>query len=233
MEMVGVPLGALVLDVACGAGAAMLVAAEQAGPNGLVVGVDRASAMLDRARDAIRERGLFNAHLARLDANALAIRDRTFDRVLCNFALDALPSSALRELARVLRAGGRVGLTVSESWWWEDDERWDWHRQLLQTLGVRVNLEQRRFPTTTELAAVLTDYGFTGVTAITEEYPLLFADVGEWWSWAWSHGYRAILERMSPAELERYRAACFDQLRERPVQGRLQVFLTAATKSDP
>jgi hypothetical protein len=95
---------------------------------------------------------------------------------------------------------------------------------------MRVDLEPRRFPTTQHLVVVLTDHGFDGVSVAMESYELIFADVGEWWSWAWSHDYRHILERMSSSQLERYRVACFEHLQDRPVQGRLQVFLAVGTK---
>lgn len=78
---------------------------------------------------------------------------------------------------------------------------------------------------------MLTDHGFEGMSVAMESYDLVFADVGEWWSWAWSHGYRQILERMSSSQLERYRVACFEHLQHRPVQGRIQVFLAVGTKS--
>jgi ubiquinone/menaquinone biosynthesis C-methylase UbiE len=197
VDLVGIPEGSRVLNVACGAGAVLLAAVEQASPRGVVVGVDRAGAMVDRARGEITHRGVSNAVVACMDASALAFPDCVFDRVLCGFALNGLPTLALKEFSRVLRAQGRVGLTVSEGWWWEGDERWHWHRALLDALGMRVDLEPRRFPTTQHLVVVLTDHGFDGVSVAMESYELVFADVDEWWSWAWSHGYRHILERMS------------------------------------
>ena len=231
VDMVGIPERSRVLDVACGAGAVLLAAVDRVGPSGVVVGVDRAGAMLDRARGEITYRGVRNASVARMDASALACPARVFDTVLCGFALDGLPTPILREFARVLRAQGRVGLTVSEGWWWEGDARWQWHSALLEGLGMRVDLEPRRFPTTQHLVAVLTEHGFDGVSVAMECYDLVFADVREWWRWAWSHGYRHILERMSSSQLERYRDACFEHLQDRPVQGRLQVFLAVGTKS--
>jgi SAM-dependent methyltransferase len=176
-------------------------------------------------------RGISNAFVARMDVIALAFPERMFDTVLCGFALAGLPTPALRECSRVLRAQGRIGLTVSEGWWWEGDARWQWHSALLEALGIRVDLESRRFSTTQHLAAVLADHGFEGMSVAMESYDLVFADVSEWWSWAWSLGYRQILERMSSSQLERYRVACFEHLQHRPVQGRLQVFLAVGTKS--
>jgi hypothetical protein len=77
---------------------------------------------------------------------------------------------------------------------------------------------------------MLTDQGFERVSVVTENYPLVFSDVDEWWNWAWSHGYRQILERMSSLQLERYRVTCFAHLQDCPVQGRLQVFLAVGMK---
>lgn len=87
VDMVGIPEGARVLDVACGAGAVFLPAVERASPSGVVVGVDRAVAMVDRARGAITHRSTSNALVARMDAIALAFPERVFDMVLCGFAL--------------------------------------------------------------------------------------------------------------------------------------------------
>lgn len=103
VDMVGVPEASRVLDVACGAGAVLLAAAERIGPRGVVVGVDRASAMVDRARSEIRHRGVSNAFVTYMDALALAFPENVFDAVLCGFALNGLPTPdlALREFSRV------------------------------------------------------------------------------------------------------------------------------------
>jgi trans-aconitate methyltransferase len=123
-----------------------------------------------------------------------------------------------------------VGLIVSEGWWWEGDDRWQWHHALLDALGIRIDQGPRRFAAPQNLLEMLTDQGFERVSVSTENYALVFADVEEWWNWTWSHGYRQILEQMSASQLERYRAACFEHLQDRPVEGRLQVFLAGGMK---
>jgi SAM-dependent methyltransferase len=60
VDMMGIPDGSRVLDVACGAGAIFLAVVERIGPRGVVVGVDRASAMVDRALGAVKHRGVSN-----------------------------------------------------------------------------------------------------------------------------------------------------------------------------
>lgn len=225
--------GAQVLDVACGAGAALRAAAQRVGASGLVVGMDRAGAMVDRVCYEIGYRGISNVLVARMDATALAFPNSVFDAVLCGFALNGLstPALALQEFSRVLRAHGQLGLSVSEGWWWEGDERWQWHSALVESLGIRVDFRPRQFTTTDDLGAALTKQGFDHVSVVSESHDLVFADAGEWWRWAWSHGYRDVLEGMSPSQLERYRVICFEHLQDRPVHGRLQVFIAIGTKS--
>jgi len=224
--------GAQVLDVACGAGAVLLAAVQRVGASGLVVGVDRARAMVDRTRHEIESRGITNALVVRMDATALASPNCLFDAVLCGFALNGLstPILALQEFSRVLRAQGQLGMTVSEGWWWEGDERWQWHSALVESRGVRIDFRPRQFITTDDLGAALTEQGFDHVSVVSDSYDLVFTDAGEWWRWAWSHGYREVLEGMSPFQLERYRAVCFKHLQDRPVDGRLQVFIASGSK---
>jgi ubiquinone/menaquinone biosynthesis C-methylase UbiE len=107
--------GATVLDAGTGTG----VAAEAAGaavPGGLVVGADRSLEMLAvgaRARPGLR--------LVAAETIQLPFREATFDVVLANFVLPEFTryDTALFDLTRVLRPGGRLAASV---WAWEIDE---------------------------------------------------------------------------------------------------------------
>jgi SAM-dependent methyltransferase len=105
--------GERVLDLACGSGAVALLAARCVGSGGRVCGLDRNPEMLGCATARSRE-----AHLAidwRLgSAESLPFDDASFDVVLCQqgFQFFADRGSAVREVARVLRPGGRVLATV-------------------------------------------------------------------------------------------------------------------------
>ncbi len=68
VELAHIPGGAAVLDVACGRGAALLAAAEQAGRGGRVVGVDIASGMVSRTSAEIKRIGLQNVEVFEMDA---------------------------------------------------------------------------------------------------------------------------------------------------------------------
>ena len=98
-----------VLDVACGTGILARTAAERVGPSGSLVGVDLNPAMLAVARRLRPDLGWRQG-----DAAQLPFGESTFDVVLCQSALMFFPDAteALREMARVCRPGGSVGVQV-------------------------------------------------------------------------------------------------------------------------
>jgi SAM-dependent methyltransferase len=100
--------GQRVLDVATGTGNIALPAAA-AGAD--VVGLDLTRELLDVARARAAEHGL-TIEWVEGDAEALPFEDATFDRVLSVFGVQFAPRHELaaRELARVCRPGGRIGL---------------------------------------------------------------------------------------------------------------------------
>jgi ubiquinone/menaquinone biosynthesis C-methylase UbiE len=106
-EAARVNSGSRVLDVACGPGLVALALAEVGGH---VTGLDLTPAMLDKARELQRERGLANLSWDLGRADTLPYRDGSFDRVLTRFSFHHLtePDRALAEMVRVCRPGGRV-----------------------------------------------------------------------------------------------------------------------------
>jgi ubiquinone/menaquinone biosynthesis C-methylase UbiE len=106
--------GLRVLDVACGAGEPALSIAERLRGTGEVVGVDIAPALLGVAEQRAQDRNLTNVRFACADAHDLHFPDRRFDRVTSRFGLVffANVASALREMHRVLRPGGKAAFLV-------------------------------------------------------------------------------------------------------------------------
>ena len=105
-----IPVGAVVLDLGCGAGLDSLIAAERVGPRGRVIGVDFSEAMLARARQSAAEVGVGHVEFYQADAEKLPIEDGLIDVALVNgiFNLNPERDEIFGELARVVRQGGEV-----------------------------------------------------------------------------------------------------------------------------
>jgi arsenite methyltransferase len=103
---------AVVLDLGCGAGTDLLIAAQMAGPEGRVIGVDMTPAMLERAGASAREMELPNVALHQSLIESLPIEDASVDVVISNGVIDLIPDkdAVFGEIDRVLRPGGRVQL---------------------------------------------------------------------------------------------------------------------------
>lgn len=104
--------GETVLDIGCGSGMDLLLAAEKAGPRGRAIGVDMTDAMVERARSCAKVAGLDNVEVRSGDATALPVEDDSVDVAISNGVLNLVPEKdrAFSEIFRVLRAGGRLQL---------------------------------------------------------------------------------------------------------------------------
>jgi arsenite methyltransferase len=102
--------GATVLDLGCGAGTDLLIAAQIVGPEGRVIGVDMTPAMLDRARESAAAMGLANVDLHESLIESLPFEDASVDMVISNGVIDLVPDkeAVFAEIDRVLRPGGRL-----------------------------------------------------------------------------------------------------------------------------
>jgi len=102
--------GAVVLDLGCGAGTDLLIAAQMAGPSGRAIGIDMTPAMVERARASAAEMGLDNVEVHEGLIESLPVDDESVDIVISNGVIDLVPDKAavFAEIDRVLRPGGRL-----------------------------------------------------------------------------------------------------------------------------
>jgi arsenite methyltransferase len=102
--------GETVLDLGCGAGTDLLVAAQMVGPTGRVVGVDMTPAMLERAGASARAMGMANVEVHESLIESLPVEDASIDVVISNGVIDLVPDkdAVFAEIDRVLRPGGRL-----------------------------------------------------------------------------------------------------------------------------
>ena len=102
-----------ILDAGCGNGRYSRFLLRHADPDAVLTGFDLSPRMLDRARKRLASNRVSHAMA---DLTRLPFADNQFDAVVCGWVLEHLPDPrpGLRELARILRSGGRILVMCTE-----------------------------------------------------------------------------------------------------------------------
>jgi arsenite methyltransferase len=105
-------IGDTVLDIGSGSGTDAFIAAGFVGPSGRVIGLDLTEAMRDKLRGNAAAAGAANLEVLAGNAESIPLPDASVDVVSSNGVLNLVPDkpAAIREIARVLRPGGRLQL---------------------------------------------------------------------------------------------------------------------------
>jgi ubiquinone/menaquinone biosynthesis C-methylase UbiE len=112
-----------ILELGAGPGDTGFAAAAIVGERGRLISTDFSPDMVDVARRRGAELGLHNVDYRVMDAERIELDSGSVDGVLCQngYMLMPDPAAALSETRRVLRAGGRVALSV---WGGPEDNPW-------------------------------------------------------------------------------------------------------------
>jgi arsenite methyltransferase len=105
--------GETVLDLGSGAGADVLISAKRVGPTGRAIGLDMTDEMLALAHRNAAEAGAENVEFVKGHIEAIPLADASVDVVIsnCVINLSADKPRVIREVARVLKPGGRFAVS--------------------------------------------------------------------------------------------------------------------------
>jgi SAM-dependent methyltransferase len=226
VELLAPRPGERILDLGCGPGILALPLGEAVGAGGLVVGVDLAAGMLELLRAVAPPQ----VAVAKMDMEALGVRDGAFDAVAAGHSLQFCPDlgRALAEARRTLRPGGRFAASLPRAN--SPSPAWD---VLEEVFGRRLP----EVPQPADIAATrqllgdhgrlvdaLRDAGFQDVAAERVEEISTYASPAElvsrtlsWWACAWR------LEAVPETVREAVRAETLGALHERLGDGPLAI----------
>jgi ubiquinone/menaquinone biosynthesis C-methylase UbiE len=186
LELAALRRGDHVLELACGPGGAGLAAAERV-PEGIVVLSDVVPEMVEIAGARADALGLGNVSARVLDLEEIDEPDASYDVVLCReglmFAVD--PARAAREIARVLRPGGRLVVAV-----WGPRARNPWLGLVFEAVSAQLGkpVPPPGVPSpfslddAGRLASILRASSLSSVVVDELPTPIRTASVGEWWA---------------------------------------------------
>lgn len=137
-----------ILDAGCGNGRYTRLLVRHSDPDAVVVGFDYSQQMLYRARRRLRR---WDVPLAAADLTRLPFADGCFDAAVCGWVIEHLPDArfGLRELARVIRPGGKLLLLATDETLSGSICSRMWHcrtysREELRGIGVECGFEWTR-----------------------------------------------------------------------------------------
>ena len=102
--------GDTVVDLGCGAGVDLIVAASLIGSSGRAIGVDITPKMVEKAKEHVKEAGFSHVEVLEASFDTLPLEDESVDVVLSNGAINltSCKEAVFAEVFRVLKPEGRI-----------------------------------------------------------------------------------------------------------------------------
>lgn len=181
IELLNPPSNITLLDVGCGSGALTIRAAPSSDDGGLVIGSDISIKMLRQSQSASFKKRVKASH-CQMDAEFLGFAKTSFDVATCAFSLFQFPDmeAALIEMWRVLKPGGRIGLSNWGPGYFTPIA--SLQRYLFREFKIRPLLNNPIAFKPSQLKGLLTQAGFKEVELIEETDEVWFSNPEEVWA---------------------------------------------------
>jgi ubiquinone/menaquinone biosynthesis C-methylase UbiE len=208
VELTQIESGARVLDVGTGGGASLYPAAKKVGPSGEVVGIEICEGCFKRTSEEIERCRISNAKLLYMNAQKMDFDDESFDFVVSGFIgwddfFDfekgeyIAPDKMMGEIFRVLKKGGRVGV----SGWNYAGENLLMRECLFQYLPTGSPHRKDVFAwshieTDEGWRTILATTGFVEIKTVIEYYDCIYSSEEEWWNEVMDLDWKGVMENL-------------------------------------
>ena len=221
VELTQIESGARVLDVGAGGGASLYPAVKRVGPDGEVIGIEICEGCFKRTSGEIKRCGISNAKMLFMNAQNMDFEDESFDFVISGFIgwddfFDfengeyIAPDKMMTEIFRVLKKGGRVGIS---GWNFAGENllmRELLFRHLPDDSPHRKNvIAWSHIETKAGWHTIMETAGFTEIRTVVEHYDFVYSSEDEWWNEVMDLDWKEVME-----DLEKNGIVTFDALKE-------------------
>lgn len=196
----------LVLDAATGTGSNALVLARHLS-TGHVTGIDFSEGMLKQARAKAELASIRNIDFIEMDMQRLSFPDHQFDVATCAFGIFFVEDMEcqLRQISSKVKTGGKVAVTSFY------DNAFlplvELFFERLTLYGIeRPPLSWKRIATEKKLTALFESANLSGTVVQRKNISYYLRSADEWWDLIWYAGFRALVNQLSPQQLEKFKA---------------------------
>lgn len=194
------------LDVATGTGSNALLLAQHL-PSGHVTGIDFSTGMLQQASAKAELAAIHNVDFIEMDMQQLSFSDDKFDVATCAFGIFFVEDmeGQLKHIVSKVKAGGKIAITCFY------DNAFlpliDLFFQRIAQFGIeKPPLAWKRISTEEKLGALFQSANLTEIKVQRKNLGYYLSGADEWWDLIWYAGFRALVNQLSPQQMEKFKA---------------------------
>ena len=222
-----------VLDVATGTGKVAIEAARRL-RMGRVTAIDLSQGMLAQARRKASEQNLPNIFFEQADVDRTAFGDGAFDGLFCSFGVHfwADMERSLSRLIKQLKNGAFVAITSFAKGSFEPQSELTLKRFTRYGIKLPTTYTWEKLDSEEKNRALFQKLGLEDIRVRRLQMGYLLDDPDQWWDLVRFTGFRAFLNKMTPEQIDRFRAENMAETIKTSENGKIRlnvdVFFTTA-----